>query len=46
MATHTMIYGSADEKTDGALADPAPDEETVIVEGAAMTLRAYRRRGG
>ena len=49
MATHGSPYDFGGAETDGGLVDsgPDPDEEaTVIVDGAAMTFRDYRRRGG
>jgi len=49
MVKHSTPYEFGDAATDGGLAAPgaAPDEDaTVIVDGAAMTFRDYRRRGG
>jgi hypothetical protein len=49
MSTHDMTYDFGGAETDGGLADPGPDPDddaTVVVDGAAMTFRAYRRRGG
>lgn len=49
MIEHTTPYDFGGAEVDGGLgdADSTPDEATtVIVDGAAMTFRAYRRRGG
>jgi hypothetical protein len=49
MSKHTTPYDFGGAETDGGLTDPdpSPDEATtVIVDGATMTFRAYRRRGG
>jgi hypothetical protein len=48
MATHDTPYDFGGAGTDGGLTDtdPADEDTTVIVDGAAMTFRDYRRRGG
>ena len=49
MSTHDMKYDFGGAETDGGLAefDPVVEEDTtVIVDGAVMSFRDYRRRGG
>ncbi|MEF8840476.1 MAG: hypothetical protein V5A62_02465 [Haloarculaceae archaeon] len=49
MPMHGTPYDFGGAETDGGLADAGsePDEDTtVIVDGAAMSFRDYRRRGG
>jgi hypothetical protein len=50
MAIHGTRYDFGGAETDGGLTDadvgPADEDTTVIVDGAAMTFRDYRRRGG
>jgi hypothetical protein len=49
MSIHGTPYEFGGAETDGGLAESGsdPDEEaTVIVDGAAMSFREYRRRGG
>ena len=50
MVTHITPYDFGGAEIDGGLAefDPEPtgEDTTVIVDGAAMTFRDYRRRGG
>ena len=50
MPIHGTPYDFGGAETDGGLTDtnagPADEDTTVIVDGAAMTFRDYRRRGG
>ena len=48
MSIHSTPYDFGGAETDGGLTDAGPTDEdtTVIVDGAAMTFRDYRRRGG
>lgn len=49
MSIHGTPYDFGGAGTDGGLADNGhePDEDaTVIVDGAVMSFRDYRRRGG
>lgn len=45
MEEHTRQYEYAGEYPDADLADvDGPEMETIIVDGAAMSYRTYRRR--
>lgn len=49
MSSQDTPYDFGGAEIDGGLSEtgPEPDEDvTVIVDGAAMTFRDYRRRGG
>jgi hypothetical protein len=48
MVRHTTPYEYGGELPDGGLGgdEPPVESETVIVDGAAMSYRSYRRSGG